>query len=186
MSSSRDNNAHVKLSRFLSYVLRHKPGSVNLTLDGNGWAGIPELLEKANQHGKPLTRPILEQIVANDDKQRFCFSEDGSKIRANQGHSVGVDLGLIPLEPPKKLYHGTATRFVQSIMSNGLNSRNRNHVHLSSDRDTAADVGRRHGKPVVLEVAAQRMFEDGCLFFRSENGVWLTEEVEQKYLIQIQ
>jgi putative RNA 2'-phosphotransferase len=173
----------VKMSKFLSLVLRHKPQEIGLALDENGWADVEELIRLTNRNGCPLTRPLLERIVAENDKQRFAFSDDGRKIRANQGHSIEIDLGLPSVEPPELLFHGTASRFLESIRSAGLHSRNRQHVHLSLDEATATKVGQRHGKPVVLVVRANEMFANGYQFFLSDNGVWLTEQVPARYLI---
>jgi putative RNA 2'-phosphotransferase len=172
----------VSKSKFLSLVLRHKPEEIGLVLDQNGWASIDELIDFANASGTKLSRPQIESIVANSDKQRFAISPDGMKIRANQGHSVDIALGLAPQTPPEQLYHGTATRFLDSIRASGLHSASRQHVHLSSDLATAEKVGSRHGKPVVLTVESGRMARDGHLFYVSENGVWLTDAVPACYL----
>ena len=137
----------VGMSKFLSLVLRHKPETIGLTLDANGWADVEELMERARQNGRPLTRPLLERVVAENDKKRFALSEDGTKIRANQGHSITVDLALKPQLPPETLYHGTASRFIASIRQQGLRPGSRQHVHLSVDEATATNVGQRHGKP---------------------------------------
>jgi putative RNA 2'-phosphotransferase len=172
----------VRHSRFLSLVLRHKPEEIGLTVDPQGWADVDELLRRAADHGRGLTRPLLEEIVAGNDKQRFAFSADGRRIRASQGHSVEVDLALSPSEPPELLYHGTAIRFLDSIRRQGLLRGSRQHVHLSSDEVIAVAVGRRHGEPVVLTVAAQLMSATGHSFFLSANGVWLTEHVPVEFL----
>ncbi len=166
-------------SKFLSYVLRHKPEEIGLTLDAGGWAMIDDLLARATV---PLDRTALQRIVANSDKQRFAISPDGLRIRANQGHSFDVDLGLAPLPPPDLLYHGTATRNLDAIRAEGLNKRDRQHVHLSPDPETARSVGMRYGPPVVLTIAAGRMHGAGHVFFRSQNGVWLTEHVPPAFL----
>ncbi|MEM9527465.1 MAG: RNA 2'-phosphotransferase [Bacteroidota bacterium] len=172
----------VRISRKISLVLRHKPKAIGLQLDPHGWAQVDDLLRLMTASGTPLSRPDLEQIVAENNKQRFRFSEDGTKIRANQGHSIDIDLQLKPQTPPPVLYHGTASTSVASIMSTGLHSRKRQHVHLSHDTETATMVGKRHGKPVILRVDAAAMASDGYEFFCSENGVWLTHEVPVKYL----
>ncbi len=172
----------VSKSKFLSLVLRHKPEEIGLVLDQNGWASIDELIDLSNASGTKLSRPQIESIVANSDKQRFAISPDGMKIRANQGHSVDIALGLAPQTPPEHLYHGTATRFLDSIRASGLHSASRQHVHLSSDLATAEKVGSRHGKPVVLTVESGQMARDGHLFYVSENGVWLTDAVPACYL----
>jgi putative RNA 2'-phosphotransferase len=172
----------VSQSKFLSLVLRHKPEEIGLVLDQNGWASIDELIALANARGTKLSGPEIESIVENSDKKRFAISADGTKIRANQGHSVDIALGLEPQTPPERLYHGTATRFLESIHATGLHSASRQHVHLSTDLATAEKVGSRHGKPVILTVDAGQMARDGHLFYLSENGVWLTETVPAKYL----
>lgn len=172
----------MKLSKFLSLVLRHKPDEIGLILDQNGWADLDELVLLANKHGQSLTRQIVEQIVAESDKQRFAMSDDGMRIRANQGHSVEINLALTPSEPPDLLYHGTAGRFVESIRCQGLHSGNRQHVHLSLDEATAVKVGQRHGKPVVLVVHARSMSHLGHKFFLSANQVWLTERVPVEFI----
>jgi putative RNA 2'-phosphotransferase len=172
----------VEISKFLSFVLRHEPQAIGITLDAQGWVAVDELLAAAARHGQSVTRQQLEEVVATSDKRRFCLSPDGRLIRANQGHSVEVDLGLVPLEPPELLYHGTVVRFLDSIRQRGLLRGKRHHVHLSADRETAARVGRRRGRPVVLVVASGRMHRDGHPFYRSENGVWLAETVPPQYL----
>ncbi len=166
----------VSTSKFLSLVLRHQPEVIGLILDDSGWADIDTLIRLSQAH-KPLTRALIEQVVEANSKQRFAISEDGRRIRANQGHSIEVELGLQPLAPPTLLYHGTATRFVDAIRREGLVKRSRQHVHLSADADTATAVGARHGKPAVLIVRAGEMAAAGHAFFRSENGVWLTDAV---------
>ena len=163
----------------MSLVLRHKPEVIGLVLDNEGWVSIDELVEKSE--GK-LTFKIIEEAVSQNDKQRFKISENGLRIRANQGHSLKVDLGLKAVEPPILLYHGTATRFISSIKEKGLIAGNRQHVHLSIDAATAQSVGERHGKPIILEVNSKRMLEDAYKFFLSENGVWLTQKVPVQYL----
>ncbi len=169
-----------EISKFLSYVLRHKPEAIGLSMDEEGWVSIDEILEKAD---KPITRELIEQIVAESDKQRFAISPDGQHIRANQGHSVSVDLKLDPKEPPAELFHGTASRFLDSIFEKGLVPGNRQHVHLSSNVETALKVGQRHGKPVILSIPALEMHQSGHLFLLSENGVWLTEAVPADKLV---
>lgn len=172
----------VRTSQFLSLVLRHQPEKISLSLDEQGWADVAELIRLANQAGHQLSRELLTRVVAENDKQRFAFSADGSQIRARQGHSIEVDLDLPPLEPPAVLYHGTASRFLDSIRATGLHSASRQHVHLSGDETTASQVGLRHGRPVVLQVQAAEMFAAGHQFFRSANGVWLTERVPVDFL----
>ena len=172
-----------KLSIFISLLLRHKPEVIGLTLDPHGWAAVDELLEKINVSGRyHIDRAILDEIVRTDSKQRYSFSDDGTKIRANQGHSIPVDVELEKAVPPALLYHGTGERFVAGIMREGLKPMSRLYVHLSKDEVTAKKVGSRHGKPVVLTVDAKKMTEDGYSFYLSANHVWLTKNVPVKYL----
>lgn len=172
----------VSVSKFLSLVLRHQPDVIGLSLSSSGWVSVDALLEAAARYGNPLSRELLDEVVFSNDKQRFAFSDDGLSIRANQGHSVSVDLELASKTPPDVLYHGTATRFLPTILEQGLRPMQRHHVHLSANLDVAQRVGGRHGKPVVLKVSANQMHRDGVLFFQSANGVWLTNEVAAKYL----
>jgi putative RNA 2'-phosphotransferase len=172
----------ISTSKFLSLVLRHRPEQIGLTLDAQGWADIDALLAAANRSGQQLTRPLLERVVRENDKQRFAISPEGQRIRANQGHSLAVDLRLASVEPPTLLYHGTVARFLDSIWQKGLLPGSRQHVHLSPDVPTAMKVGQRRGRPVVLVVEAGRMWTDGYTFYRSENGVWLTQRVPVEYL----
>lgn len=176
------DNELKSISKFLSFVLRHEPQSIGLELDEGGWASVEELLAKAAAAGKRLDRQLLQRVVDTSDKKRFAFSEDGRRIRANQGHSIGVSLGLEPATPPAALYHGTASRFMESILAMGLDKRQRHHVHLTEDLAIARSVGQRYGKVVLLEVDAGRMHNDGHLFFRSDNGVWLTDTVPPAYI----
>jgi putative RNA 2'-phosphotransferase len=176
------DNSLIHISKFLSLILRHNPGKIGLTLDANGWADVDELLQKANRTGFRFDRQMLEKVVAENDKKRFAFSPDGTKIRASQGHSIQVDLQLEPATPPAVLYHGTAERFKDSILEKGLLPGNRQHVHFSKDVETAIKVGSRHGKPIVLIVDTRMMKKDGLVFYLSDNGVWLTEKVPVKYL----
>jgi putative RNA 2'-phosphotransferase len=174
------NLAH--LSKFLSLVLRHKPETIGLHLDAEGWADVDAMIVKARTANVELNADIIREIVRTSDKQRFKLSDDGRRIRANQGHSINVDLSLSPATPPEQLYHGTAAKTVAAILDQGLKKMSRQHVHLSLDADTARKVGRRHGKAVVLTVAAVRMVDDGHVFFRSENGVWLTDHVPARFI----
>jgi putative RNA 2'-phosphotransferase len=169
-------------SKFLAYVLRHTPASIGLTLDANGWAEIDELLAKCAGIGTPIDRTMLEEIVGTNVKRRFTISPDGARIRAAQGHSVPVDLALEPVEPPETLFHGTAQRFVPSVRREGLKPGRRRHVHLSVDEPTAIAVGQRHGRPVVLRVAASAMHRAGYAFYRADNGVWLTDFVAPEFV----
>src|SRR4051794_1441040 len=177
-----DEKRTVKISKYLSKHLRHQPERLGVVLEPGGWVAVDELLKACAAHAFPVSREELEQVVAASDKQRFAFSEDGARIRANQGHSVEVDLGLPPVEPPAVLYHGTGAASVDSILASGLQRRGRHHVHLSPDVETAVRVGRRHGKPVVFAVDAARMAADGVPFYVSENGVWLVDAVPPRYL----
>jgi putative RNA 2'-phosphotransferase len=169
-------------SKFLSLVLRHKPEEIGLLLDENGWASVDELIQKINAKGNNIDIDLLNEIVETNDKKRFAFNDDKTKIRASQGHSIEIDLALEPSLPPNILYHGTATRFVESILKEGLTKQQRQHVHLSEKLETATKVGARHGKPVILIVNAKQMQEDGFLFYKSENNVWLTDNVGVKYI----
>src|SRR5688572_2388794 len=172
------------ISKFLSLVLRHKPETIGIQLDQSGWTDIAELIEKANSYGVKFDREILNHIVATNSKKRFAFNDTFDKIRASQGHSVEVELGYTNQKPPEILFHGTGEKFVQSILETGLERRSRQHVHLSSDFDTAIKVGQRHGKPFVFKVFAEQMYNDNFRFFISHNGVWLTDNVPTKYLKQ--
>lgn len=167
----------IKASKFMSMVLRHKPEEIGIQLDSGGWADIDELIRLANQNGVGLSRDLVVQVVSTSDKQRFITSVDGVRIRANQGHSISVDLDLTPRVPPDVLFHGTASRFIESIRVQGLLKGQRHHVHLSTDEATALKVGQRHGHPIVLKIFARRMHEAGSSFFLSENGVWLVDHV---------
>ncbi|MDP2762032.1 MAG: RNA 2'-phosphotransferase [Sideroxyarcus sp.] len=169
-------------SKFLSYVLRHKPETIGLELDLEGWAMVDQLVNLASKHGTALTRELLLEVVATSGKKRFALSQDGSRIRANHGHSIQVDLGLTPQTPPRILLHGTATRFETSIRAQGLVAGSRQYVHLSADRETAFQVGKRYGKPLLLEVEALAMCGSGYEFFMSANGIWLTRSVPAIYL----
>ena len=169
-------------SKFLSLLLRHNPGKIGLTLDKNGWADVEELITRARGNGRKLDMVLLEKVVAENDKKRFSFNESKTMIRANQGHSIKVDVELTPTVPPETLYHGTAERFMESIKSKGLVKGKRLHVHLSAEHTTAVTVGKRHGSPVVLEVDSKNMYNDGFTFYLSENGVWLTDSIPVKYL----
>lgn len=172
----------VSVSKYMSFVLRHQPDSIGLTLDAQGWARIDDLIACAGRDGKTLTKGLIEEVVARDAKRRYAVSEDGSKIRANQGHSVKVDLQLEPAEPPEFLYHGTSQRSVPEILKQGLKPMKRHHVHLSKDRPTALAVGRRYGHPVVLLVKSARMHQAGHIFYVSQNEVWLTDTVPVAYI----
>jgi putative RNA 2'-phosphotransferase len=177
-----DERARNAASRFLSFVLRHEPQSIGIELDGGGWVAVDDLVAACCARGRALTREALEEIVAASPKRRFAFSEDGTRIRASQGHSVPVELGYPPVVPPAWLYHGTTAAKVAAIRRAGLRRMSRHDVHLSVDRETARAVGARRGRPVILRIAAGRMHADGHLFHRSDNGVWLTAAVPPVYI----
>ena len=171
-------------SKFISLVLRHQPEEINLHLDENGWASVTELLEKMNRKGIKIDINLLNTIVETNDKKRFAFNDDKTKIRASLGHSIDVNLDLVPLMPPAVLYHGTTGKYLDSIFKTGLQKQSRQHLHLSETVDTAKAVGSRHGKPVILTINAAQMHLDGFQFFLSANNVWLTETVPVKYIEQ--
>lgn len=170
------------ISKFMSLVLRHRPEQIGLQLDEEGWADVNELVEKLNASGAGLTHELLDTVVTTNDKKRFAFNSDKTRIRASQGHSVDIDLALEPIVPPAVLYHGTAENNRSSILSSGIQKGERQHVHLSHEKETAVKVGSRHGKPIVLTIDAATMHTDGHLFYLSANGVWLTEFVDPKYI----
>ncbi len=171
-----------KLSIFISLILRHKPETIGIKLDDYGYANVNELIEKINNTGRNINIEILEQIVKEDNKQRYSFNDDRSKIRANQGHSININVELKELEPPKYLYHGTATRFLENIKNEGIIKQSRLYVHLSRDIDTAVKVGKRHGTPVILKINTGKMYENGYKFYLSENNVWLCEHIPFEYV----
>ena len=175
----------IKTSKFIALVLRHKPEKIGLTLDEHGWADVDELIEKTVHSGRKLDKESLEYIVRTNDKKRYAFNDDHTKIRANQGHTIPVDVELKESVPPDVLYHGTAESSLPSIMDKGLLKMKRLYVHLSKDVSTAIKVGQRHGKPVVLLVDSGRMYKDGYKFYLSANGVWLTEHVPAQFLQKI-
>jgi putative RNA 2'-phosphotransferase len=170
------------ISKFLSLVLRHSPEKISLQLDENGWADVEELLLKSARHGQRFSKTELEEVVETNDKKRFSFNADNTRIRANQGHSIDVELDLSAAVPPEYLFHGTVSKFLGNIKIEGLRKMNRNHVHLSKDRETAEKVGSRRGEPIILTVSSGQMHLDGVLFYLSENGVWLTDNVPVKYI----
>jgi putative RNA 2'-phosphotransferase len=171
-----------RASKFLSYVLRHRPDSIGISLDKEGWASVPELLAKAAAAGIAITLNELKQIVAQNDKKRFVLSDDATRIRAAQGHSIEVDLKLAVKAPPPVLYHGTVGKSIADIRKQGLRPMTRHDVHLSPDKDTATRVAIRRGKPVILVIETYRMVRDGYQFRVSDNGVWLIPEVPAKYI----
>ncbi|NJD06124.1 MAG: RNA 2'-phosphotransferase [Methylococcaceae bacterium] len=170
-------------SKFLSYILRHEPQAIGITLDGEGWTDIAALIEGANKSGNAIDRNLIQQVVNTNDKKRFAISEDGLRIRAVQGHSTdNVSITYPEKVPPEFLYHGTATRFLESISQEGLRPGERHYVHLSENEQTATVVGQRYGSPVVLKIEALRMYRQGFKFFQAENGVWLTGQVPPEFL----
>lgn len=180
MGSKKDS-----LSKFISLVLRHHPEAAYIQLDEHGWADVGQLLEGMKKTGRKINMETLEEIVRTDNKQRYSFNADKTLIRANQGHSIQVDVELKEQEPPEYLYHGTAVGYYDSIQKQGLKPMSRLYVHLSKDIETAVNVGKRHGKPIVLRVHSGAMYRDGVLFYLSENGVWLTKKVEPGYFEQM-
>ena len=172
---SGKQNTH--LSKLLSYILRHKPSTYEIVLDENGYTNVDELIKKLNAQNKNINFEILQHIVDTNNKKRFAFNDDLTKIRASQGHSVEVELVYTEKQPPEILYHGTVEKFLASIMKDGLQKIQRHHVHLSADKATAIKVGERRGKPIVLEIKAGEMFSAGYKFYLSDNGVWLTDHV---------
>jgi putative RNA 2'-phosphotransferase len=180
-----NNSRLVKISKYLSKHLRHEPERIGLKLAPGGWVSVDELLAACKNHSFPINPAELKEVVANNDKKRFSFDETGSLIRANQGHSVEVDLQLEAVVPPDVLYHGTGHGAVEAILHEGLRKMSRHHVHLSTDITTAKKVGTRHGRPVVFTVDAAAMHEEGYTFYCSENGVWLVDNVPPEYLQQL-
>lgn len=177
-----DNMNLTNLSRYMSLILRHKPEVIEITLDEHGWANVNDLIYGIRKNNPGFNMDILEQIVRTDSKQRYSFNDDKSLIRANQGHSVNVDVELKEKEPPEYLYHGTGEKYVKSINQDGLIPKSRLYVHLSKDIKTAENVGKRHGKEVIYRINSGQMYRDGYKFYLSENGIWLTKEVPIKYL----
>jgi putative RNA 2'-phosphotransferase len=169
-------------SKLLSYILRHKPGEYEIVLDENGYTNVDELINKLNTQTENINFEILQYIVDTNDKKRFAFNEDLTKIRASQGHSVDVELGYTEKQPPAILYHGTVEKFLTSILAEGLQKMQRHHVHLSADRATAIKVGERRGKPIILAIKADEMFTAGYKFFLSDNDVWLTDHVPVQFI----
>lgn len=170
------------ISKFLSLLLRHQPEKLQLEMSGEGWVFIQQLLDQLNASGHDLNREELQEIVDTNDKKRFLISEDGFWIRASQGHILDIDLKLKPQNPPHLLYHGTSVASIKSILKNGLNPQSRNHVHLSSDLETAIKVGLRKGEVQIFKILAKKMSFDGYKFYQSDNGVWLVDFVPIEYL----
>jgi len=177
-----DEKDNIQISKFLSLVLRHQPEKIGILLNENGWTDVYKLIFQASKNGVKLTKENLEQVVETNSKKRFSFNTEKTKIRANQGHSIKIDLGYQVQKPPEILYHGTSEKAIDSILKIGLDKRKRHHVHLSADTETAKEVGKRHGKPVVFLVDSAAMHQNGFEFYMSANKVWLTEEVPVKYL----
>lgn len=176
-----DKNKEIKISKALSYWLRHRPEKIGIKLEKDGWVDVQELLEKSKSELE-FTFEELQEVVKNNDKQRFSFSEDMKKIRANQGHSTDVKIDFKEIAAPPVLFHGTVNQFIDSIKKKGLIPGNRHHVHLSKDKETAEKVGSRRGTPVILNIDAMKMQDDGFKFYISENGVYLTDTVPPKYI----
>lgn len=176
------NPADIALSKRVSLALRHRPDAFGIELDPHGWVDVPGLLHALSAHGPRVTRDDLDRVVAGNDKQRFEVDTATDRIRARQGHSVDVDLALVPSTPPSVLFHGTPRRNLDSILATGIDRRGRHHVHLSADVETAERVGARRGAFVVLEVDAGTMASAGHLFWRTDNGVWLTDTVPARYV----
>ena len=170
-----------RISKRISYWLRHRPDLGGLVLDKAGWVEVSDLLKSLKRDGVNIDRPRLDEVVADNDKRRFEFDDSGTSIRARQGHSVEIDLGYSPTEPPEWLFHGTASRNVESIRERGLHRASHHHVHLSTNAELMLEVARRHGKPVLIRVAAGRMHEEGHSFFLTANDVWLAESVPPEY-----
>lgn len=180
----------VRISKFMSLVLRHEPEKIGLNMDSEGWVSVEELINKINGHSssklkgtEKITKDIIDEVVDTNEKKRFAYNSDGTKIRASQGHSIDVDLKMSSVSPPEILFHGTASRFIHFIKKDGIKKMNRQHVHLSSTKSTAISVGSRHGDSCVIVVKSGDMKRDGFVFFMSENGVWLTDNVPSKYLV---
>ena len=171
-----------EISKFMSLVLRHQPEKINIILDENGWTDVAIFLSQMNTKGFSVDMKKLEEIISINEKQRFALNDTKDRIRANQGHSVEIDLGLSPTEPPQILYHGTSQNAISSIKEQGITKQNRQHVHLSAQIETAINVGSRHGKVVVLTIKALEMHQNGEIFYISDNGVWLTDMIENKYI----
>ncbi len=176
-------NKNIKhISKLLSLILRHDPSVIGIQLDKNGWAEVSELVIGINKNGQNIDVDLLDEVVETNDKKRFAFNEDKSKIRANQGHSLSVDVELKEMVPPDVLYHGTVQRFLDVIRKEGLKKGGRQHVHLSHETDTAKNVGSRRGQPVILSVDTMRMHSEGFKFYKSENGVWLVDKVLPQFI----
>jgi putative RNA 2'-phosphotransferase len=177
-----DNKITKGISKLLSFILRHSPETIGLKLDENGWAEVSALIAKFDLYDRRIDFELLEYIVENNDKKRFAFNDDKTKIRASQGHSISVELNLNETEPLAYLYHGTVEKFLSDIKVQGLQKMSRQHVHLSSDRETAVKVGGRRGKPIILTINSGAMHRAGYKFYLSDNNVWLTDVVPAEYI----
>lgn len=175
-------NDLVKLGKYLSLILRHKPEVIGIELDKHGWANVDELIEGINKTGRFINEEILDEIVKTNNKRRYQYNDDHTKIRANQGHSINVNVDLQERIPPNPLYHGTALNYLDKIKQSGIKKMKRLHVHLSKDIETAKIVGKRHGQAVVLVIDTKAMVEDGFIFYYSNNGVWLCNDIDYKYI----
>jgi len=171
------------ISKLMSLVLRHEPEYIGLSLDAEGWTTTDDLIDKMNKKGIHVDFEMIQKVVETNDKKRFAFNEDKTKIRANQGHSIEVELNLQQMLPPEILYHGTAHKYLEVILKEGLKKQQRHHVHLSAEKATALSVGSRHGKPIILEINTLEMLRDGHVFYISDNDVWLVDHVPPRYLI---
>lgn len=177
-----DEKRRTKISKFLSLILRHAPGTVGLRLEENGWVNVDELIAACAKNGRALTREEIEEVIETNDKKRFSFNPNRTRIRANQGHSIEIEIEFEKRTPPEILYHGTAEKNVKSILERGLQKMRRHHVHLSIDKETARKVGMRYGKPVIFEIETRAMLENNFEFLVSANGVWLVENVPPQFL----
>ncbi|HEX8462457.1 MAG TPA: RNA 2'-phosphotransferase [Segetibacter sp.] len=180
--ADKNNKAIVEISKKLSLVLRHKPESIGLILDQQGWANVEMLIQKLNAIGIKLDSELLQQVVSDNNKSRFAYNDDKTRIRASQGHSIIVDLGYTAHVPPAVLYHGTGEQYISSILTEGILKMNRHHVHLSANVETAEQVAKRKGKPAILKIEAAKMYDEGFVFFISANNVWLTDYVPAEFI----
>lgn len=178
-------NDLVKMGKYISLILRHKPELINLKIDEHGWANVDDLLKGINNSGRYISKEILDIIVNTNNKKRYQYNNDHTKIRANQGHSIKVDVELQEKVPPNILYHGTAQKYLDKIRESGIRKMNRLHVHLSKDIETAINVGKRHGQPIVLVINTEAMIKDGFKFYYSNNGVWLCDDIDYSYVKEV-
>lgn len=178
-------NDLVKMGKYISLILRHKPELINLKIDEHGWANVDDLLKGINNSGRYISKEILDIIVNTNNKKRYQYNNDHTKIRANQGHSIKVDVELQEKVPPNILYHGTAQKYLDKIRESGIRKMNRLYVHLSKDIETAINVGKRHGQPIVLVINTEAMIKDGFKFYYSNNGVWLCDDIDYSYVKEV-